>query len=71
MGLLWMPTRWRPSRPGQHRTHRGLLGLAGYYWKFIWEFGLIASPLTRLLRRDAFAWDEEATVAFEALKGPS
>lgn len=25
-------------------------------------------PLTRLLRRDAFSWDSEATEAFEALK---
>ena len=57
--------------PHSPQALRGFLGLAGYYRKFIWEFGLIASPLTRLLRRDAFAWDEEATVAFEALKGPS
>ncbi|XP_020200029.1 uncharacterized protein [Aegilops tauschii subsp. strangulata] len=55
--------------PHSPRALRGFLGLAGYYRKFIREFGLIASPLTRLLRRDAFAWDEEATVAFEALKG--
>ena len=27
------------------------------------------SPLTRLLRHDAFAWDDEATAAFKALKG--
>ena len=47
---------------------RGFLGLAGYYWKFIWEFGLIVVPLTRLLRRDAFAWDTEAEEAFQALK---
>ncbi|SPT16744.1 unnamed protein product [Triticum aestivum] len=55
--------------PHSPRALRGFLGLAGYYRKFIREFGLIASPLTRLLRRDAFAWDEEATTAFEALKG--
>jgi hypothetical protein len=45
------------------------LGLAGYYRKFIREFGLIAAPLTRLLRRDAFTWDDDVVAAFEALKG--
>ncbi|EMS45877.1 Laccase-15 [Triticum urartu] len=55
--------------PRSPRALRGFLGLAGYYRKFIREFGLIAAPLTRLLRRDAFAWDDEATTAFEALKG--
>jgi hypothetical protein len=51
------------------RALRGFLGLAGYYQKFIRDFGIITSPLTRLLRRDAFAWDDKATAAFEALKG--
>jgi hypothetical protein len=42
--------------------------LAGYYRKFIRDFGIIAAPLTRLLRRNAFVWDDDATTAFEALK---
>uniref|UniRef100_A0A8I6WK04 Uncharacterized protein n=1 Tax=Hordeum vulgare subsp. vulgare TaxID=112509 RepID=A0A8I6WK04_HORVV len=50
------------------RALRGFLGLAGYYRKYIRDFGLIAAPLTRLLRRDAFSSDEEATTAFEALQ---
>jgi hypothetical protein len=55
--------------PHSPRALWGFLGLAGYYRKFIRDFGLIASPLTRLLHRDAFAWDDEATTAFKALKG--
>jgi hypothetical protein len=57
---------WPPLRSA--RGPRGFLGLAGYYWKFIKDFGLIAAPLTRLLRRDTFAWDDDATAAFHALK---
>jgi hypothetical protein len=44
------------------------LGLIGYYQKFIREFGIIVVPLTRLLRRDAFAWDDDGAMAFRALK---
>jgi hypothetical protein len=55
--------------PHSPRALRGFLGLTGYYQKFIRDFALIMSPLTRLLCRDAFAWDGEATAAFEALKG--
>ncbi|KAK1644330.1 hypothetical protein QYE76_062135 [Lolium multiflorum] len=54
--------------PQSPRALRGFLGLAGYYRKYIRDFGLIAAPLTRLLRRDAFAWDAEATEAFQALQ---
>ncbi|WVZ77751.1 hypothetical protein U9M48_025578 [Paspalum notatum var. saurae] len=60
-------TSW--PAPRAPRGLRGFLGLAGYYRKFIRDFGIIAAPLTRLLRRDAFAWDEEAGTAFQALKG--
>ncbi|XP_066311039.1 uncharacterized protein [Miscanthus floridulus] len=37
--------------------------------KFICDFGLIAAPLTHLLQKDAFAWDDEADAAFQVLKG--
>jgi hypothetical protein len=35
---------------------RGFLGLAGYYHKFIQNYGLITGSLSRLLK-EAFAWD--------------
>ncbi|WVZ93531.1 hypothetical protein U9M48_039502 [Paspalum notatum var. saurae] len=55
--------------PRSPRGLRGFLGLAGYYRKFIRDFGVIAVLLTRLLRRDSFAWDDEAGAALQALKG--
>jgi hypothetical protein len=54
--------------PRSVRDLQGFLGLAGYYQKFIRDFGLITAPLTRLFCRDAFVWDDDATTTFEALK---
>jgi len=45
---------WLQSR--STRILRGFLELAGYYRKFIKDFGAVAAPLTRLLQKNAFAW---------------
>jgi hypothetical protein len=55
-------------QPQSARGLRGFLGLAGYYRRFIKDFGTIVAPLTQLLRKDAFQWTESATPAFSNLK---
>jgi len=54
--------------PRSARGLCGFLGLAGYYRKYIIDFGMIAALLTCLLRKDVFAWSDEADTAFQALK---
>ena len=48
---------------------RSFLGLAGYYRRFVQGFSVIASSLTRLLRKGVkFKWDDKCQSSFQRLK---
>ncbi|XP_070030647.1 uncharacterized mitochondrial protein AtMg00860-like [Nicotiana sylvestris] len=47
---------------------RGFLRLTGYYRRFIKKIALISKPLTELLKKGDFLWNEKATAAFDELK---
>ena len=48
---------------------RSFLGLAGYYRRFIEDFSQIATPMTRLLKKDKkFEWSEACEATFQEFK---
>ena len=58
---------WKP--PQNVTEVRSFLGLEGYYRRFVQGFSVIASSLTRLLRKGVkFGWDDKCQSSFERLK---
>lgn len=47
--------RWPEPRNLKELGGGGVLGLSGYYRKFVKEYALTSKPLTSLLKKGAFA----------------
>ncbi|KAL8088870.1 hypothetical protein AgCh_038582 [Apium graveolens] len=60
-------TNWeRPRTPTEVRS---FLGLAGYYHRFVQNFSRIATPLTKLTRKnEKFVWNDKCEESFQELK---
>ena len=56
----------RPKTPTEVRS---LMGLAGYYRRFVQDFSKIATPLTQLTRKnEKFEWNDKYEASFQELR---
>ena len=57
------------ERPKSVFEIRSLLGLEGYYRRFIEDFSRLVAPMTRLTRKEVkFEWNDLCEKAFQELK---
>lgn len=56
------------EQPKTLKGLRGFLGMAGYYRKFVKNFGMIAQSLTNMLKKNNFHWTNDSERAFHDLK---
>lgn len=55
--------------PANAKELRSFLGLAGYYRRFVKNFGVLSKPLTDLLKKNTiYVWTSTHELAFSALK---
>ena len=72
MGVSTEPSKIKAVQdwpiPVNIKKLRGFLGLTGYYRRFVKNYAAISKPLTELLKKNSFGWNEAAQEAFEKLK---
>ena len=57
------------ERPKSVFELRSFLGLVGYYRRFIEDFSRLATPMTRLTRKEVkFDWDDRCKKVFQELR---
>ena len=57
------------ERPRTPTEVRSFMGLAGYYRRFVKDFAKIATPLTKLTRKnEKFVWNDKCEESFQELK---
>lgn len=55
--------------PTSVKELRSFLGMAGYYRKYVKNFGLVSKPLTNLLKKgQVYVWTSDAETSFQTLK---
>lgn len=55
--------------PQSVKELRSFLGMVGYYRKYVKNFGILARPLTNLLKKgELYVWTSETEASFQTLK---